>query len=375
MMMYKNLKKYAAIPAALSLLVFTVGCGSDNKEQTKAPAEKYCIPPELKSKVRYEDIKLATENDKVALTGKVEYNPEKLYRFVPLLDGIVDKVHVSLGDQVQKGQIILEIRSTELSSLNAEQKTAMAQLRTAERQLSAAQDMYKSAIISEKDLIEAEKDVEVARLDIRKTQDQLNIYGGNLEKGVLIIRAPFTGYIVSKNVVAGQQIEAGGDPLFSISDLKEVWVMANLYAGNLENVKEGMKVDIKASAYPGKIFTGKIDKLSNVFDVEERVLKARIRINNSDLRLKPEMFVRVSVDQPQDEHLLAIPAKAVIFSDQKYQALLYKSDCEFKIVTFQPVYQTASWVMVKTGVSEGDKVITENHLLIFNQIKNQQATH
>lgn len=156
--------------------------------------------------------------------------------------------------------------------------------------------------------------------------------------------------------------------------------MANVYAGNLNSVKQGMEVEVRASSYPDKVFKGKIDRLANTFDTEERVLKARISIQNSDLLLKPEMFVNVSVAQANDtqdknqERLLSFPSKAMIFSNSKHQVVVYRDNCNMEIVQLEPVYQTASAVMVKetptAGLVEGDKVVTENHLLIYNQLQN-----
>lgn len=371
------IKKLNKLSAAACFAVLFTACQSTDateKEATKT-SEGYCLPAQLAKSIKLADVTPASESIHIQLTGRVMSNPEKYYRFVPLLDGVVSKVNFSIGDYVQKGTVLLEVRSPELSSLNADLRTAQAQLKLAQRQLSATQEMYDDGVASERELIEAQQDVEMAKLEIAKVQENLGIYGGSLERGVLIIRAPFSGYVVSKNIVSGQQIEAGDEPLFSISDLEEVWVMANVYAGNLSSVKQGMEVEVRASSYPGQVFKGKIDRLANTFDTEERVLKARISIQNRDLLLKPEMFVNVSVTQgdlaqDKEQHLLSFPAKAMIFSNSKHQVVVYRDSCNFDVVQLEPVYQTANAVTVKKGLKAGDKVVTENHLLIYNQIQN-----
>jgi cobalt-zinc-cadmium efflux system membrane fusion protein len=372
------IKKINKLSAAACVAVLLTACQSpiEAEKETVVQAEGYCLPEQLAKNIKLADVVPATEHNHLQLTGKVMSNPEKYYRFVPLLDGVVSKVNFSLGDYVQKGTVLLEVRSPELSSLNAELRTAQAQLKLAQRQLLATQEMFDDGVASERELIEAQQDVEIAQLEITKVQENLGIYGGSLERGVLIIRAPFNGYIVSKNIVGGQQIEAGDEPLFSVADLDEVWVMANVYAGNLSSVKQGMEVEVRASSYPDQAFKGKIDRLANTFDTEERVLKARISIQNRDLLLKPEMFVNVSVTQDnnsqdsEQQSLLSFPSKAMIFSNSKHQVVVYRSNCNFDIMQLEPVYQTANAVTVKEGLKEGDKVVTENHLLIYNQIQN-----
>ncbi|WP_222707194.1 efflux RND transporter periplasmic adaptor subunit [Pontibacter qinzhouensis] len=329
----------------------------------------------MASSLKTADVTLATANNSIQLTGRVVSNPEKYFRFIPLLDGVVSKVNFALGDYIQKGTVLLEIRSPELSSLNAELRTGQVQLKLAQRQLSAAKEMYADGVASERDLLEAQQDVEVAQLEIKKVQENLGIYGGSLERGVLLVRAPFSGYVLSKEVVSGQQIEAGEEPLFAITDLEEVWVMANIYAGSLSSVQQGMKVQVKASSYPDQVFEGEIDRLSNTFDSQERVLKARIRLKNRDLLLKPEMFVNVTVNlkkevqKPTEERLLSLPSKAMIFTNSRHQVVVYRDSCHFDIVQLEPVYQTDDAIMIRDGLKEGDKVVTENHLLIYNQIQ------
>ncbi|GAB3816788.1 efflux RND transporter periplasmic adaptor subunit [Pontibacter rugosus] len=378
MMRLSYIKTINKLSAAACFAVLVSSCQTTDAPEKEAATTKdgYCLSAQLAKNIKLANVTPATEHNHIQLTGRVMSNPEKYYRFVPLLDGVVSKVNFSLGDYVKKGTVLLEVRSPELSSLNAELRTAQAQLKLAQRQLSAKQEMFDDGVASERELIEAQQDVEIARLEITKVQENLNIYGGSLERGVLIIKAPFSGHIVSKNIVSGQQIDSGDEPLFSISELEEVWVMANVYAGNLSSVKQGMEVEVSASSYPDQIFKGKIDRLANTFDTEERVLKARISIQNRDLLLKPEMFVNVSVTQgnvAQDNEqngLLSFPAKAMILSNSKHQVVVYRDSCNFNIVQLEPVFQTANTVMVKEGLKEGDKVVTENHLLIYNQIQN-----
>ena len=375
----KHFYKISALACSAWLLTACQDTDTTQKDAS-ATTDGYCLPPQLAKSIKLADVRPATEHNRIQLTGRVMSNPEKFFRFVPLLDGVVSKVNFSLGDYVKKGTMLLEVRSPELSSLNAELRTAQAQLKLAQRQLSATQEMFDDGVASERELIVSQQDVEMAQLEITKVQENLGIYGGSLERGVLIIRAPFSGYIVSKNIVGGQQIEAGDEPLFSISDLEEVWVMANVYAGNLSSMTEGMEVEVKASAYPNQVFKGKIDRMANTFDTEERVLKARIKLQNRDLLLKPEMFVNVSVTQAndaqsnEDQRLLSFPAKAMIFSNSKHQVVVYRDSCNFDIVQLAPVYQTTDAVIVKEipagGLTDGDKVVTENHLLIYNQLQN-----
>jgi cobalt-zinc-cadmium efflux system membrane fusion protein len=344
------------------------GCDSPPQEQQKAAAAKDTCLTETPG-IETAPVQIAQPIQKISLTGKVSYNPDQVVRFVPLLAGVVSEVKFSLGDYVRKGQVLLEIRSAELSNLSAELRTAEAALRLAERNLASAQDMHADKLASDRDLVQAESEVETARQGIRKAKEALDLYGGNMERGVLLIRASSNGYIVEKNVVPGQQVEAGADPLYTLSDLRQVWVTANVYAGQLDLIKEGMPVEITTTAYPSTVFHGKINRFSSVFDPQERVLKAQIFLDNPGLLLKPEMFVMVRVKKPGNETTLAVPTRAVVFDNDRYFVVRYGSACDARLIGFSPLFQSADSTYFHGALQPGEPVLTRHSLLVYNRLK------
>ncbi|PQA60427.1 efflux RND transporter periplasmic adaptor subunit [Siphonobacter curvatus] len=333
----------------------------------------HCLAKEVTTQTT--EVKATTPIQKISLTGKVNYNPDKVVRFVPLIDGVVSKVNFALGDYVKKGQVMLELRSSELTNLSTDLKTAQATLRTAERNLASVKEMYEDKLATEKELVVAESEVDVAKQSIIKAQETLNLYGGSLEKGVLVVKAASNGYVVEKNIVVGQQVEAGADALFTISDLKQVWVTANIYTGQLGQVKEGMPVEITTTAYPNTVFHGKISRFSNVFDPNERVLKAQIFLDNPGLLLKPEMFVIIRVKKTGNETTMAVPTQAVVFDEDRYFVVKYQDECNLELVNLTPLFQNSDSTYFHGGVQVGDKILTKNQLLVYNQLKQTKAAH
>jgi cobalt-zinc-cadmium efflux system membrane fusion protein len=130
-------------------------------------------------------------------------------------------------------------------------------------------------------------------------------------------------------------------------------------------------VDIQTTAYPDKVFTGKITRLSNIFDAEERVLKAIIEIDNQDLRLKPSMMVSVTVYNPSEQQAMRIPKAGVIFSDNNSYVLVYKNDCDVKAVQIKPVGSDSKFYYVNSddNIQLNDRIITQNQLLIYTKLK------
>ncbi len=352
---------------ALAVTLAAAGCNTPPPPES-VPASRPCIAPELRERIELSMVRQAQWQPNLPLTGMVSYDEEKVYRFVPLLSGVVKQLNVKLGDRVRKGQLLMEIQSPELSAMATELEVARAQLAFAERKLQAEQQLRQSGVSADKDVLEAQSEAAAARSAIARITQAVSIYGGSLEKGALLVRAALDGYIVEKNIVTGAQVEAGQAPLFVLSDLEEVWVQANIYTGQLGEIEKGQSVQITTTAYPGKMFEGRIDRLSGVFDPEERVLKAIITLHNRDLRLKPGMMVEVNVRQSAAS-AAAVPVSAAVFDNNRFHVLRYHSECEVDIIPVETAFETKDTLYIRNGVAPGDTIITRNPLLIYAWLK------
>lgn len=350
-------------------LLFLFSC--QEKETVIEKSDKFCLNEDLKKKITIEEVKKETVSETFSLTGNVTYNADNVVQFTSLVNGIVTNTFFSLGDYVKKGQVLAEIKSTELNSLQSENKSVVSQLLVAQRQLASTKSMYEDGIASQKDLIQAESEVNVLKSSLENITGNLALYSASSEKSVFQIKAPSNGFIVSKNMSSGMQISEGSEPLFTISDLNEVWVMVNIYATDMQNIKENMEVKIKTLAYPDETFSGKITALSQVFDAEERVLKARIVMKNKDLKLKPGMSADIIINKQNAsiESMVAVPVRAVIFDDNHNFLLVYKDDCNIEIREVEPVTKNSEVVYFDKAIQENEKIITKNQLLIYENLK------
>lgn len=355
-----------------SILLFA--CGSKKTKPEQPQKDNCIITPELKKLIRTEAVGTSQAAFEIELTGNVSYNQDNLFRYQSLASGLVQKVYFNLGDYVQKGQLLAELRTTELSEQKSSLSIAQSALKLAQRNLKATQSMHTDGLASDKELLEAQNEVNNAQAEIGKIRESANIQGGNIEHGILAIRAPMSGYIVEKKITNGFQINAGDADLFVISDLKKVWVMANVYAAQLSKVQPGELVDISTTAYPDQVFKGRITRLSNIFDPEEKVMKAIVEIDNSDLKLKPDMMVSVTVHQPLQREAIALPVKNVIFDNDEYFVVIYHNDCDVQTKSIRPFAHDRKYYYLETdngAVNKGDTMISQNQLLIFTKQKGQ----
>jgi cobalt-zinc-cadmium efflux system membrane fusion protein len=355
-------KLFAVIIIVLSIY----GCAS-KKDPATSPPGKYCIPDSIMNEITFDTVSYQPVVNEFSLIGKVTYDQDKVVKLYPLASGNVLEVKVALGDYVKAGQVLAIVKSTEITGAENDIVNAQSNLSVSEKNLEATTDMYKSGISSQREFLAAQKEVDKASSELNKTKTILSIYGGN--QSDYIIKSPISGFIVEKFVNPNMQIRPDNTTnLFTISDLRKVWILASVFETEISNIKIGEKVTITTISYPGKTFTGSIDKIYNVLDPDNKTMKVRIQLENKDILLKPEMFADVMVHQVTDSSMLSVPAKSVVFDRNKYWVIIYKDKCEVHASQVDVVASTSSISYIRSDIKPGDKVVTNLQLLIYNAL-------
>lgn len=354
----------------LIAMAFISACSDkeNTKVQVQQEKEVFCLNETLKKDTKWEEIQHVDKVKHINLTGDIENNPDKVFAFNSLINGFAHRVLFSLGDYVKKGQVLVEINSPELNNLRTESTKLTSEITVAERELSAMESMYSDNLASERELISARSEVQKLKSERSSLQQNLKLFSYNSSKNLFEVKSPSDGYIIEKNINSGMQISEGTD-LFTISGLNTIWIMANVYARDIQYVEQGMNVQIKIPAYPNEIFEGKISSLSRVFDSDQRVLKAKIEIPNVDLKLKPGMSVDVIVENKTNEKAFALPVNQVIFDNNQNYVLVYHSDCELELRPIQVDSRNNENYYVSDGIKQGEKVISQNQLLLYEKLK------
>jgi cobalt-zinc-cadmium efflux system membrane fusion protein len=358
--------------AALLFLLFAglSGCGKTEKKNDRVLADSaFCIPRQLMSVIELDTVSLEQVKGERLLTGKVTFDEEKVIKIFPLAGGIVQQVNVQLGDYVEKGKVLAIISSSDIANMEKELSTSESNLSIAEKNLDASREMYNSGLITEREYNTAQKEFKKANSEVERINEVLRIYSGS-GKSDYIVRAPISGFIVEKKVNTSMQIRADNtDNLFTISDLKDIWIMANVYESDISKIKEGYHAEVTTISYPDRIFDGKVDKIFNVLDPVNKVMKIRIQLDNEGYLLKPEMFASVRISYLEDLHLMTIPSKSVIFEHSKNYIIKYKDTCNVSVREIE-IYKTLNenTYILGSGLERGDRIISRSQLLIYNAL-------
>jgi len=361
-MMYKNLK-YLSFGSIAALLM----AACDNPRPI-VPKVKYVIADSLLRTLSIDTVTECPEVNSLTLTGKVSFNEDKVSRIYPMVSGIISDVHVQLGDYVQQGQVLGVINSVEMAGYGTDLVTARTNLLVAQKNLDAAEDMYKSGLMSEKDYVTTQQMYRQAQAQLQRSEKVLSINGGNTS-GEFLVRAPISGFIVEKNVNNNMSIRSdNAASLYTISDLKNVWIMANVYESNIADIKLGDSADVTTLSYPGRVFRGKVDQVLNVLDPTNKVMKVRVTLPNPDYSLKPEMFASVHVTTPTGNNALCIPSSALIFDQSRYFVLVYNTAADVRVAQVDILGSNGDRTYVKGSVQPGNKVIASNAILIYQAL-------
>jgi len=333
-----------------------------------------CISDSLSKMVKIDTAQTTQMKDELALSGEVSFDENKVVKVFPFTSGQVMEVKVSLGDKVTKGQTLAVLRSADVAGNYTDLSSTKADLAISKRQLEQAEYLYKNGISSERDYTEAKENYNKAVAANSKVRDQIAINGGGntSASGTLVIKAPGSGYIVEENISAGNFIRPdNSSSLFTISDMKDVWIWANVFESDIAKVKKGYDARITTLAYPDKVFVGKVDEISSVLDPDNKVMKVRIALDNSDLLLKPEMFTNVTISNKEGASAVAIPASAVVFDNARNFVIVYHSKCNLKVSEVSVIKTVDSTSYIASGLKPGDKIVSKGQLLLYNALTEQ----
>src|SRR5450432_1129615 len=353
---------------SLAILILLAFSSCQNKPVQMEEKKGYVLPDSLLKTIEIDSVSSSRVMNTLTLTGKVDFNEDNVIKMFPTVSGQVSEIKVMPGDYVKQVQILAVIRSSDMAGYSNDFITAKSNLEIARKSLDAANDMYKSGLASQRDQLAAEEGYNQAQSAFEKAKRVLNLNGGSMT-GEYILKSPINGFVVDRQVNNNMMIRSDNSTaLFTISDLKNVWVMANVYESNISNVKMGDSVNITTLSYPGKIFRGRIDRVMNVLDPANKVMKLRIVLANPGYLLKPEMFASVVVNTTENKNMVSIRSRALIFDHSQYYVLVYKSPSNITIRPVQVQSTVGDHTFISEGLTEGERLIGTEALLIYQEL-------
>ncbi len=372
--------RLAGVALCMALAVALAGCNG-NKVDAKAEAPPPAtVVPDLDSnnfKVDHpEQFPLVTAVEHKAapqlnVTGVVQPDINRAVPVISLATGRVVEIKARLGDTVEKGQLLLRVRSNDVSGAYDTYLKAANDERLARLQFERAQILYDKGAIAKSALEQADDAEGDAKADLNAATEQLKLLGIDKDhpSGIVDITAPISGVITDQEVTnaAGVQGLSGPNP-FTISDLSYVWIICDVYENDLDAVHVGEFADIRLNAYPDKILKGRIDNILPVLDPSIRTAKVRLEVANPGV-MRVGMFATATFYGGTPETHVAVPADAILHLHDREWVYTPISAGHFKRLEV-----TAGSMLpgkqqeVVSGLKPGDRVVS-NALALQNTVE------
>jgi cobalt-zinc-cadmium efflux system membrane fusion protein len=315
----------------------------------------------------------------LTLVGKVAYGEDRYSRISSPLQGRVLEVRVHLGERVKAGSVLLVLDSQEIALAYSDYVKEDSELQYATRAYDLAKDLYENKALPLKDLKQAENELTKARAEFRRAKARLlslSVPVEELEKPLdrqkitsrFEMKSPLAGIVVERNVTPGQSI--GGDSgqvVFTVADLDMLQVVADVYERDLALVRTRQSANVNVEAYPGVNFPATVSSIGDVVDPTSRTIKLRAWVNNTDHRLKPEMFARLHIQVGEATPLLLILREAVLEVDGKQFVYVVEGPDRYVKQSVKVSTISSDYVRVLEGLKPGQRIVTKNAVLIKGQ--------
>ncbi|MBB3700455.1 efflux RND transporter periplasmic adaptor subunit [Flammeovirga yaeyamensis] len=322
----------------------------------------------MKKMIKTQKVKSDFMQHITQLTGNVEAVPNQQISVPAIVSGRVTDVVVDLGDQVKKGQVLAKIYSSDMAEIQQEWIEAKANVDRETKEYEVAKSLFDAGLSSTLEIQQAKSELEAANAQLEKVNQKMKLMG-NTNSATHIVRAPISGTITEKSISPNMIIKEDHDEaLFTVVNLQKVWVKMNVFESDIQYIEMGSDIQASALAYPDRVFTGKVEKISKFIDPETKVMHARVAIPNQEGLLMPNMAMNIQVIQKTNEEVFAVNENAVVFHNNK-DFIVKKNGESYSIMEVKVKGSNQFGdTLIEGNLVHGEEVVTEKALLLFNDL-------
>jgi len=282
---------------------------------------------------------------RIDTVGYVDFDENKISHIHLRTKGWIEKLVVkSEGERVKKDQLLFEVYSPEL--VNAQEEYVQAMRSNRKGLVSASRERLKAMGISDKQITLLTK--------TRRVKQFVQVYASQ------------DGVVGKLNIREGMFVLPQQE-VMSLADLSSVWLLAEVFESQADWVKEGQSADVKLSYLPGREWQGKVEYIYPSLNPKTRTLKVRLRFDNPDELLKPNMFADITIYGGARKNIPVIPREALIRTGKEERVILAMGKGRYQAREVKAGIESGDWVEIIEGLAEGDTVVTSGQFLIDSE--------
>ncbi len=399
-----EIRRISRAAVAAALMMTWAGCSQPAAETEPAEAEAAPDPGLIRldaEAVRIADITLADVEvrkleKELQVPGRVTVNEDATARVGSFTEGVVVACCESVGTDVEKGQVIARLHSHEVHDAEASYWQARAELKRRQTELQFAEESYQRASRlhelkagslqqvqeAQTKFRSAEMFLEIARAGVERSEKHLLYLGltperlpgaagedhrADEEVPLIEVRSPVSGTIIERMVSPGAVV-APSDSLYVISDLRSLWVIAQVPEQHLSSLRNGLAVEVSVRAYPGKTFPARITYIGDALDPETRTVEVRCELNNPGRRLKREMFATLTISAGGGREVVVAPLAALQNVDGQEILFVPEGEYSFRARRVQVGRHSDSVVEIVSGLQADEKVVVNGAFQLKSEL-------
>jgi cobalt-zinc-cadmium efflux system membrane fusion protein len=372
--------KFQLILMVLGYAGLIAGCSREAEPDEPAPpaaaGTNATLTAAQRESIHVQKVRLDTFHRTVETTGTVGFDNDQATTILAPISGPVTKLIVSLGGEVKAGQSLALIESPDFAAAITGYRKALTTAKNSRHIADIDQQLYKGDAIARRDLEQAQADAINAEADRDAAVSQLRSLGVDektidriaknepVNKIEAAIRSPLPGTVVEKLITPGQLLQAGTTPCFTVADMSQVWVMANIFETDLPNVQVGDTAEVTTPA-SSAVYAGKVDNISAIIDPTTHAIGVRVLTKNPDGILKKQMYVQIAIHSSKESKGLFVPVSAVLRNDENLPFVyLSLADGTFERRRVSLGSRVNNDYEITAGLKEGDPVIVEGGLFL-----------
>jgi len=308
--------------------------------------------------------------------GTVVLNGYALADITTLVDGVVYKRYVRLGDQVKKGQKLLVLNSTALAQAEASYLRAQAEHHRSKQEIKRLKGLAEQKIVSQARLQQAESTYQIMQANLAAAKATLFSYGLNKrdisglikekEYGLLTLRSPHEGTVIADNFRIGQHFSAGS-PLMQVADETHVWVEVKIPESTLSDIKIGQQASVTPKGMKAH-YQGVVINIHHQLDPVTRTAGVRLSIQNNGDSLHPGMFVNAEIATSTGAKSLLITDQAIQRQGSELIVFVEEEPGHFERREVEINKSNMGLVNILKGVKEGETVVVKGSFVLASEL-------
>ncbi len=372
------MKRFVVL-AALGSALAAAGCHRAEAPPEAPPAGEVWLTPEQMEGAHIVVERVGSRPLALRLVtgGRVAFDEQRVAHVFSPVSGRITKMLGGFGQRVRAGEPLAVIESPDLATAWSDLVKARADALAATHENERQRNLFEHGAGSERDYEAARDNAAKAEAELERAELRLKLLHGSPKTGAtqeFLLRAPLAGEIVHRAATPGLEVQgmlASANvvqELFTVGELDPIWVWGDVYERDLGRVHAGQSVSHVSVAYPDQPIAGTVDFVGAQLDPQTRTARIRCVVRNPEKRLKPEMFVTLTIELEKRD-ALALPRSAVIRAGDRQTVFVADGrsrDGRSQFLQRPVELQEADggWVGVASGVAAGERVVTSGAILL-----------